>query len=130
MADRRANYALVQFQNHLGGDEAALSVPWAEFVGDETDTREFEVTTDDPTETFLQLQAYDVDAFGHGIVVNGTPLSGFDIPPAEGWQCWMDAVSGVDLVEGTNTIRIERDETTTDSLVVGVVTVHWKEPAE
>jgi hypothetical protein len=78
-----------------------------------------------------RLQDVDIDdvgEFGHEIVIDETRLSGFDLPPAEGWQLWMDAISGVDLVEGTNTIRIERDTTTTDSFVVGVATVHWKEP--
>jgi hypothetical protein len=128
MAGRRANYALVPFQDHLGRNEESLGVPWADFVGNETPTYEFEVPTDDASDAYLELQAYDVGEYGHEIYVNETPLTGFDIPPADGWQYWMDTISGVDLVEGENTIRIERDKSTTDAFVVGVVTVHWKEP--
>lgn len=128
-AARRANYALVEFGEHLGPDASALSVEWAEFVGNRTTEREFHVPTADPTDAYLQLQAYDVGTFDHDILVNGEPLSGFDVPPASGWQCWMDAVTGTDLVEGENTIQFRRDEGSRDSFVVGTVTVHWREPA-
>ncbi|MFB6087479.1 MAG: hypothetical protein ABEJ85_03070 [Haloarculaceae archaeon] len=127
MADRRANYALVPFQDHLGRNEESLGVPWADFVGDETPTYEFEVPAADPADAYVELQAYDVGEYGHDICVNGTPLTGFDIPPADGWQYWMDTMSGVDLTESENTIRIERDTSTADAFVVGVVTVHWRE---
>ncbi|WP_415379288.1 hypothetical protein [Halosimplex sp. TS25] len=130
MGDRRPNYALVPFQQHLGQNEESLAVPWAEFVGDETDELEFTVPTDDATDAYLELQAYDVEEYGHEIRVNGAALSGFDIPPNEGWQHWMDTLSGIELTEGTNTIKIERDATTTDAFVVGVVTIHWKEPVD
>lgn len=129
MGDRRPNYALVPFQQHLGQNEESLAVPWAEFVGDETEELEFTVPTDDATDAYLELQAYDVEEYGHEIRVNGAALSGFDIPPSEGWQHWMDTLSGIDLNEGANTIQIQRDTTTTDAFVVGVVIVHWKEPA-
>jgi hypothetical protein len=128
MDARRANYALVTFMDQLGEDEADLDTPWAEFVGDRTDPRAFEVSTDDATEPFVQLQAYDVGEFGHEILVNGEPLTGFDIPPSAGWQCWMDSVTGAALVEGTNTVRVRRDANTDDAFVIGTATVHWKEP--
>ena len=130
MGARRPNYALVPFQQHLGQNDESLSVPWAEFVGDETDELEFTVPTDDATDAYLELQAYDVEEYGHQIRVNGVVLSGFDIPPNEGWQQWMDTLSGIDLQEGVNTITIERDKTSTDAFVVGVVVVHWTEPIE
>lgn len=130
MADRRANYAIVPFQQHLGQNPESLSVPWAEFVGNQTDAREFTVPTDDVTDAYLEIQAYDVEEYGHEIRVNETALSGFDVPPAEGWQHWMDTLAGVSLHEGANTVRIERDATTTDAFVVGVVVVHWREPVE
>jgi hypothetical protein len=50
MGERRANYATVEFQEHLGRNEESLGVPWAEFVGDETDRHTFAVSTDDPTD--------------------------------------------------------------------------------
>jgi hypothetical protein len=130
MARRRANYALVSFMEQLGEDEADLDTPWAEFVGDRTEPHVFEVPTDDATEPFVQLQAYDVGEFGHEIFVNGDPLTGFDIPPSSGWQCWMDSITGTSLVAGQNTIRVRRDAATEDAFVIGTATVHWKEPVE
>jgi hypothetical protein len=128
MTDRRANYALVTFMEHLGEAESRLDVDWAEFVGDSTTERTFEVPTDDATDAYLQLQAYDVGTYGHDIVLNGESMSGFDIPPAQGWQSWMDAITGAALREGENTIRFVREEGSTDSFVVGTVVINWKEP--
>jgi len=130
MTDYRANYATVEFQTHLGQNEESLAVPWAEFVGDATDPHTFTVPTDEAVDPYLELQAYDVEEFGHEIRVNGTSLSGFDIPPAEGGQHWMDTLAGSSLVAGENRIRIERDTSTTDAFVVGVAVVHWREPVE
>ena len=130
MTDRRANYALVTFMEHLGEAESRLDVEWAEFVGDRTTEHTFEVPTDDATDAYLQLQAYDVSTYGHDIVLNGESLSGFDIPPAQGWQSWMDAITGAALREGENTLRFVREEGSNDSFVVGTVVVNWREPAE
>jgi hypothetical protein len=127
---RRANYALVPILEHLGPSAERLDVPWAEFAGDRTSEYDFTVPTAEATEAYIELQAYEVGTFGHEIHVNGEPLTGFDIPPAEGWQYWMDAVTGSTLNEGENTIRIERDTETRDAFAVGVVIVNWKEPAE
>ena len=55
MTDRRANYALVTFMEHLGEAESRLDVEWAEFVGDETTEATFEVPTDDPTDVIDEL---------------------------------------------------------------------------
>jgi hypothetical protein len=128
--ERRANYALIDFREHLGKDEDALDVPWAEFVGDRSSTATFSVPTDDAVDAYVELQAYDVQAYGHEIVVNGDSLAGFDIPPHDGWQYWMDSLSGADLREGDNEIEIHRDPETLDEFVVGTVTVHWREPVE
>jgi hypothetical protein len=127
---RRANYAVVPFQCHLGQNEEELSVEWAKFVGNESPELEFEVPTDDPTEAYVEVQAYDVGEYGHEIVVNDGALSGFDLPPADGWQYWMDTMTGTKLVEGTNTIRVTRDVSTPDAFAIGSIVVHWKEPVE
>lgn len=127
---RRANYALVEFNEHLGGDTATLDVPWATFAGDRSTVQRFTVPTADPTDAYVTIQAFDVGVFGHDVVVNGDSVSGFDVPPAEGWQHWMDTVTGAELVEGENTIRVVRDREADDSFVVGTATVHWKEPVE
>lgn len=127
---RRANYALIDFREHLGEDAEALDVPWADFVGDATSEETFTVPTDDAVDPYVELQAYDVESYGHEIVVNGERLSGFDIPPAEGWQYWMDHLTGAALVEGENTIAIERDTGASDEFVVGTAVVNWREPVE
>lgn len=122
----RANYAQLHFGEHLGPDRSSLDVPWATFVGDASSTKTFEVPSA-PVDPYLELQAYEVGAFDHEILVNGDPISGFDLPPSEGWQYWMDAVTGAALHEGENTIQVCRDAAGDDSFVVGNVVVHWKE---
>jgi hypothetical protein len=63
---------------HIGSDPGALHLDWAGFVGEESTVSTF-VAGPDSTD------AYDVGEFGHEILVNGEPLTGFDLPPAEGW---------------------------------------------
>ncbi|QLG29092.1 hypothetical protein HUG10_16835 [Halorarum halophilum] len=124
-----ANYATVYVGAQLSPDGVRLDLDWADAVGDVTDEYEFEVPTDEPSDPFLGIQAFDVGEYGHEIVLNGESLSGFDIPPNDGWQYWADSVTGVSLVEGTNTLALERDGDTDDAFAVGTVRVHWKEPA-
>lgn len=126
----RANYATVFIGSHLHPPDERLNLDWADDAGDETDVFEFDVPTDEPQEAYIGIQAFDVGEYGHDIEINGDPLSGFDIPPGDGWQYWVDTVVGAELVEGTNTIRIVRDESTDDAFAVGTITVHWKEPVE
>jgi hypothetical protein len=123
----RSDYALLSVLEHLGADPGALNLDWAEFVGDESTVQRFEVGTRDPTDAYIELQAYDVGAFGHEILVNGEPLSGFDLPPAEGWQLWMDAVTGAGLREGENTVQVVRDPDSGDEFAVGNLIVHWRQ---
>jgi len=131
MADRhRANYALCDFQEHLGEDPDALGVPWAEFAGDESSERTFQVPTDAATDPYLEIQAYGVESYGHEIEVNGQPLPGFDLPPVDGWQYWMNTIRQEVFREGTNTLRIRRNADALDEFVVGTVTVHWREPVD
>ncbi|MFQ3318633.1 MAG: hypothetical protein ACI8UR_000504 [Natronomonas sp.] len=125
----RANYALCHFGEQLGPDESALEVPWATFVGDETTTMTFEIPAA-PTEPYLEVQAYEVGGFGHEIRINGTDISGFDIPPNEGWQYWMDAVTDAELTAGENTVQVVREAGSRDSFVVGNVVINWKEPVD
>ena len=127
---RRATHALVEFGELLAPHEEALDVPWAEFVDDTSSEASFTVDAADTEDAYLQIQAYDVGNFDHEVLLNGEPLSGFDIPPSPGWQCWMDSVSGASLTGGENTLRVRRDDTTDDAFVVGTATVHWKEPVD
>jgi hypothetical protein len=123
----RANYAVVYVGAQFGPEDRSLGLDWAEQVGDETAVYEFEVPTDDTHEPFVGLQAFDVGSYGHEIEINGETLSGFDIPPNEGWQYWVDSLTGASLHEGTNTIRIRRDPDADDAFAIGTVRVHWKE---
>lgn len=124
----RADYRLLEVREHLGENPGALDVPWADFVGDRSSEQTFRVPTDAVTGPYLELQAYGVDAYGHDIVINGTPLSGFDVPPGDGWQYWMTRIQAPDLREGDNWLRIHRDADTHDEFVVGTVTVNWRVP--
>ncbi|MEF8853512.1 MAG: hypothetical protein V5A44_05125 [Haloarculaceae archaeon] len=125
----RANYALVTVLEQLGPSADALDVPWAEYAGDETAVHGFTVP-EGATEAYVELQAYDIGAYTHEIVLNGDPLSGFDVPPAEGWQYWMDAITERELAAGENTLQIRRDTATDDAFAVGTAVVNWKEPVE
>ncbi|MFD1513092.1 DUF7383 domain-containing protein [Halomarina rubra] len=126
----RSNYALLEFGELLADREGALDVPWAEFVGDESTEHSFEVPVDGAIDGYVTIQALDVDSYDHEVLVNGESLSGFDIPPASGWQCWMDVITGATLREGTNTIQVRRDTDTRDAFVLGTVRVTWREPVE
>lgn len=128
MASHRADYALLTFMEHLGGDDARLDVDWADFVGNRSSELSFEVSDEDPTDAYLELQLYEVDEWGHELVLNGETLSGFDVPPVSGWQYWMDAVTGAALVAGENTLQVRRDPDTADSFVVGNAVVNWRAP--
>jgi len=130
MTAYRANYAMVSLQEHLGPDREALDVPWATFSRDKTDVHTFEVPTDDPVEPYVQMQVYDVESYDHELLVNGTALSGFDMPAEHGWQYWMDTITDGRLREGENTLQFRRDTDTDDSFVVGTLTVNWKEPVD
>jgi hypothetical protein len=126
----RSNYALVEFSEHLGDEEDDLDVPWATFVGDETTTRTFTVPVEDAVDGYVTVQALDVASYGHEILINDDSLSGFDIPPSAGWQCWMDVMADVGLEAGENTIQVRRDVESEDSFVVGTLRVTWREPVD
>lgn len=123
-----ANYAAVYVGAQLAPEGRGLDLDWARDAGDRTTEFEFDVATDEPRDPFVGVQAFDVAEYGHEILINDQPLGGFDIPPNDGWQYWVDTLSEVGLREGTNTVRIARDTETRDAFAVGTVTVHWKEP--
>lgn len=129
-APMRANYALINVQEHLGTDADALSIPWAKFVGNRSTEYTFTVPSDSVVDPYVGLQVFDIDSYGHEILINDDALSGFDIPPTSGWQYWMDTVTGADISEGQNALRFARDSSTDDDFAVGSVTVHWREPID
>lgn len=126
----RANYETLFVGSHLHPPGQSLDVEWADDCGDETEQFEFEVPTADPREPYIGIQAFDVGEYGHEIRINGESLSGFDIPPNDGWQYWVDTITGAELVGGTNTLRFVRDAEGDDAFAVGTVTIHWKELVE
>ena len=125
----RANYATVYVGATLG-PPGRLQLDWASRAGDVTDRHEFTVPTAEARDAYVGIQAFEVGEYGHEIEINGNALSGFDVPPNDGWQYWVDTLSNVDLRDGTNALRIRRDADTDDAFAVGTVTVHWKEPVE
>ncbi|SFL24528.1 hypothetical protein SAMN04487950_3019 [Halogranum rubrum] len=125
-----ANYATVYVGAQLAPAGEHLALDWATVAGDETDTFEFTVPTAQATDAYVGIQAFDVAEYGHEIFVNGESLSGFDIPPNDGWQYWVDTLTGALLHEGTNTIQFRRDTNTDDAFAVGTVTIHWKQPVD
>jgi len=125
----RANYATIYVGVQLAPETRELALDWADNVGDETVAYEFDVPTDGATDAYVGIQAFDVGEYGHEIIVNGEPMSGFDIPPNDGWQYWVDTFGDrASLTEGPNSLRIARDTDTDDAFAVGTATVHWKEP--
>ena len=124
----RANYALLPILEQLGPSADGLDLSWATFAGDRTSPYAFDVPTPDSTDHYVEIQLYDVGSYDHEITINGTTLSGFDLPPGEGWQYWLDNAVNVDLQSGENTLRICRDRTSDDAFAVGNVVVNWKEP--
>lgn len=114
----------------LAPEGRELNLDWATDAGDETAAHEFEVPTDDASDAYIGIQAFDVEEYGHEIRVNGESLSGFDIPPNEGWQYWVDTLADVPLRAGTNRLRIARDTDTRDAFAIGSVIVRWKEPVD
>lgn len=129
MTPPRATYATVYVGTELDPDHR-LDLEWATHAADETDRFEFEVVGADPHDAIVGVQAFDVGAYGHEIRVNGEALTGFDIPPNDGWQYWVDTVTGAELRQGTNTLQIARDTATDDAFAIGTVVVQWKESDE
>ncbi|ESP87713.1 DUF7383 domain-containing protein [Candidatus Halobonum tyrrellensis] len=126
----RATYASVNVGAQLAPEGRSLNLEWADDAGDRTDAHEFEVATADPRDAFLGVQAFDVSEYGHELLLNDDPLSGFDIPPGDGWQYWVDSVTGASLTRGTNTLEVARDTDTRDAFAVGTVWVNWKAPVD
>lgn len=82
---------------------------------------------------YLLITARSVDASNHRIRINGTELSGFDIPLPPGnsnaWFTYMDRIQPGVLKPGTNTLQIIRakEPDNEPNFVVKDVVVHWRE---
>ncbi len=58
---RRANYALCEFQQHLGPAADSLDVPWAEYTGNSTDPVSFNIPTSSSADPYVEMQVFDVE---------------------------------------------------------------------
>ncbi len=78
---------------------------------------------------YLLITVRNVNSGSHRIQINGTNLSGFDIPAAPGgsgaWLTYMDRIQPNILNSGTNNIQITR--VGNDDFTVKDMVVHWRE---
>ncbi|NEP85953.1 MAG: hypothetical protein F6K18_03470 [Okeania sp. SIO2C2] len=78
---------------------------------------------------YLLITVRSVDSQSHRIQINGTDLSGFDIPKPPGdsdaWLTYMDRIQPNVLRSGMNNIQITR--VGNDDFVVKDIVVHWRE---
>jgi hypothetical protein len=78
---------------------------------------------------YLLITVRNVDLQSHQIQINGTNLSGFDIPNPPGgssaWLTYMDRIQPNLLQQGTNNIQITRIGN--DNFEVKDLVVHWRE---
>lgn len=78
---------------------------------------------------YLLITVRSVDSQSHRIQINGTNLSGFDIPLPPGnsdaWLTYMDRIQPNVLNSGTNNIQITRIGN--DNFEVKDIVVHWRE---
>jgi hypothetical protein len=71
----------------------------------------------------VRFRAVDAGDSGREIPIDDGRPNGLDVPPNEGRRCRVDAPSDVELVAGTNRLRIVRGTDDSDALVVRGVTV-------
>ena len=124
---QRSEHRVIYFAEYLGNNADDAAYPWATFVGDQTTVKSFTIDGNPSSDAYLILQVSALQSFAHKILINGTDLAGFDIPPHSGWQTWMDAIDVGLLRQGNNTIQIERDSGSRDHFSVGNVAIHWRE---
>ncbi|MBW4653150.1 MAG: hypothetical protein KME20_08995 [Kaiparowitsia implicata GSE-PSE-MK54-09C] len=78
---------------------------------------------------YLLITVRRVSSQDHRIIINGTDLSGFDIPlpprDSEAWLTYMDRIQPNVLRGGTNTIQIIR--VGNDDFEVKDLVVNWRE---
>lgn len=127
----RSDFTYLRFNEHLGdkaGDLKMTEVPTT-WVGGQTSLKNF--TAEGPVlpgYAYLMVTAYDVQSYGHRVVINGLDLNGFDIPPCPGrWQTWMDLIDTAFIAPGNNTFQIIKKTGSTDNFIIGTVVIHWRE---
>ena len=123
-----ADFAIVQFNEHLGDDPGDLNVPEFEFVGNQTSLKHFSIPGEPTAAGYILIQAGDVQNKGHKILVNGIDLPGTDINRTREarWQDTFDVIPAGILSQGNNTIQIQRAGGG-DNILIGYVMIHWKQ---
>jgi hypothetical protein len=123
----RSDFTIVPFGEFLGDNANDNDLPWAVFVGNETNTKSFLIDDMTVGDAYLLIQTYKVGVPSHKIFINSRELKGFNIPPHDGWQTWMVVITEPILKRGINTIKVVRDARTDDDFAIGNITVHWRE---
>ncbi len=128
----RADFAIITFNEHLGNKKEDLKIPhnvnpiW---VGDQTTIKEFYIEGNPVFgHAYLQIMVYEVHFPGHKVLINGTELPFYDLPPCKGQ--WLNSIApiGVELRKNSiNTIQIIRNPVHQDNFIIGHVVVHWRE---
>ena len=126
----RSDFTMIHFSEHLGSNEVDLNAPWARFVGNQSTLKTFNVDNRPTGEAYLLIQTLKVGVFSHKIIINGTELSGYNLPQHDGWTVWMAGIDEGILKHGANTLQIIRDTSAQDNFVVGYVVIHWREIGE
>lgn len=123
----RSDFEIIYFGEHLGDKDSDISA-LAAFVGNQTTVKSFTINGVPTQDAYILLQVYDINSKGHKILVNGTDLGGWDIPPRpQQWQLWMDIIDTDNLVQGENTVQIVRDPSSKDNFLIEHAVIHWKE---
>jgi len=131
----QADFAVINFMQHLGDNLDDLAASKYEWKGDSTTEEEFTISslTKPIGEAYLLIQTYNVGYGDHEILINGEPLPDWDFPSHAAikvWQTWMERIPANRLKQGTNRIQIVRSSTAkgqADDFLIRSVTVHWRE---
>jgi len=123
----RSDFTTILVNEHLGDKVQDLNIPWAQFVGNQTIPKNFEIDGNPRGKAYLLVQAFGVEEYGHKILINGTDLSGDDLmPEAGGWQTWMKVFDS-SILKPSNTLQIVRNASKGNNFVILNVVIHWRE---
>ena len=123
-----ANFAVVNFNEHLGNSVDDLNAPGFTFTGNQTSARNFNISGAPIGTGYLIVQTLDVQNEGHRILINGGDLPGQDLVRTQvnRWQDVMDTIPEGFLRQGNNSIQIIR-ASGGDNILIGAMVIHWQE---
>jgi hypothetical protein len=127
----RADFEIVRFYEHLGNKKEDLTESErgsTEWQGDKTTKKEFEIDGAPTEDSYIILGLYNVDSWGHKVLINGVEACSITPGPKKNWQTQMLTFKGgAKLKKGTNTIQLVRDTSTGDNFLVDRAVIHWRE---